>query len=129
MLYNVVLVFSVQQSESAVCIHISGFPGDAVVKNQSAMPETQEVCVGRSPREERQPFPVFLPGKSHGQRSLAGYSPWGHREPHMTERLSTTHNTVVCTLLTIQFYTINNVKKKTLAETLKDKECHYFSRH
>ena len=26
-----------------------------------------------------QPTPVFLPGKSHGQRSLAGYSPWGHR--------------------------------------------------
>ena len=26
-----------------------------------------------------QPTPVFLPGKSHGQRSLAGYSPWGHK--------------------------------------------------
>ena len=51
LLYNVVLVFAVQQSKSAVCIHISGFPGDAVVKNQSAMPETQEVCVGRSPGE------------------------------------------------------------------------------
>ena len=51
LLSNVVLVFAVQQSESAVCIHISGFPGDAVVKNQSAMPETQEVCVGRSPGE------------------------------------------------------------------------------
>ena len=24
-----------------------------------------------------QPIPVFLPGESHGQRSLAGYSPWG----------------------------------------------------
>ena len=28
--------------------------------------------------EEMQPTPVFLPGKSHGQRSLVGYSPWGH---------------------------------------------------
>ena len=28
-------------------------------------------------RRKRQPTPVFLPGKSHGQRSLAGYSPWG----------------------------------------------------
>ena len=27
-----------------------------------------------------QPIPVFLPGKSHGQRSLVGYSPWGHKE-------------------------------------------------
>ena len=33
---------------------------------------------GRSPGEgERQPTPVFLPGKFHGQRSLEGYSSWG----------------------------------------------------
>ena len=32
-----------------------------------------------------QPTPVFLPGKSHGRRSLAGYSPWGHKELDMTE--------------------------------------------
>ena len=30
-------------------------------------------------RRAGQPTPVFLPGESHGQRSLAGYSPWGHR--------------------------------------------------
>ena len=29
------------------------------------------------PQSKRQPAPVFLPGKSHGQRSLSGYSPWG----------------------------------------------------
>ena len=29
--------------------------------------------------------PVFLPGESHGQRSLAGYSPWGCKESDMTE--------------------------------------------
>jgi len=33
--------------------------------------------------------PVFLPGKSHGQRSLVGYSPQGHKESDMTERLNT----------------------------------------
>ena len=33
--------------------------------------------------------PPFLPGESHGQRILSGYSPWGHTELHMTERLST----------------------------------------
>ena len=33
---------------------------------------------------------VFLPGKSHGQRSLVGYSPWGHKEDK-TEQLSTSH--------------------------------------
>ena len=34
------------------------------------------------------PSPVFLPGKFHGQRSLAGYSPWGRRESDMTEQLT-----------------------------------------
>ena len=32
-----------------------------------------------------QPTPVFLPGESHGQRSLVGYIPWGHKELDMTE--------------------------------------------
>ena len=36
--------------------------------------------------------PVLLPGKFHGQWSLAGYSPWNHKESDMTERLRTEHN-------------------------------------
>ena len=39
-------------------------------------------------RRARQPTPVFLPGESHGQRSLAGRSPQGRRELDTTERLS-----------------------------------------
>ena len=35
------------------------------------------------------PTPVFLPGESHGQRSLVGHSPQGHKESDTTERLST----------------------------------------
>ena len=35
----------------------------------------------------KQAPPVFVPGKSHGQRSLAGYSPWGHKEPDMSLHL------------------------------------------
>ena len=43
---------------------------------------------GRCPqRRKKQPTPVFLPAKSHRQRSLVGYSPWGHKESDMTERL------------------------------------------
>ena len=43
---------------------------------------------GRFPwRRKWQPSPVSLPGKSHGQRSLVGYSPWGHKESDTTERL------------------------------------------
>ena len=46
---------------------------------------------GEDPLEKKtEPTPVFLPGKSHGQRSLAGYSPWGRKE---RMRLSThTHH-------------------------------------
>ena len=36
-------------------------------------------------RRKWQPTPVFLPGKSHGQRCLVGYSSWGHKESDMTE--------------------------------------------
>ena len=36
-------------------------------------------------RRKWQPTPVLLPGECHGQRSLAGYSPWGHEESDTTE--------------------------------------------
>ena len=36
-----------------------------------------------------QPTPVFLPGKSHGQRNLVGYSPWGHKDLDMTDHAHT----------------------------------------
>ena len=36
-------------------------------------------------RRKWHPTPIFLPGKSHGQRSLAGYGPCGHEELEMTE--------------------------------------------
>ena len=37
-------------------------------------------------RRKWQPTPVFLPGKSHGQRSLIGHSPWGRKESDTTKR-------------------------------------------
>ena len=43
--------------------------------------------VGKMPWKRKwQPAPVFLPGKSHGQRRLAGYSPWGWKESDTTEQ-------------------------------------------
>ena len=52
--------------------------------------------VGKIPcRRAWQPTPAFLPGKSHGQRSLAGYSPWGRKESNMTERLSTAQHIAI----------------------------------
>ena len=55
-----------------------GFPGGSVVKNPPAMQEMWvRPLMGKIPwRWKLQSTPVFLPGKSHGQRSLAGGSPW-----------------------------------------------------
>ena len=60
------------------------------VKNLSIMWETGfNSWVGKIPwRRDWLPTPVFLPGKPHGQRSLAGCSTWGHRESDSTERLT-----------------------------------------
>ena len=46
-------------------------------------------------RRQWHPTPVLLPGKSHGQRSLVGYSPWGHEESDMTEWLNS-HFSLSC---------------------------------
>ena len=53
-------------------------------------------------RRKWQPTPVFLPGESHGQRNLVGYSPWGRKESDMTEWLSHTHTLVITPRTTLQ---------------------------
>ena len=54
--------------------------------------------VGKIPwTRAQQPTPIFLPGESHGQRSLAGYSPWGHKESDTTWPLNS--NNIVSPLL------------------------------
>ena len=52
------------------------------VENPPAMQETWVLSLGcEDPcRRKWQPTPVFLPGEFHGQRSIAGYSPWGCKE-------------------------------------------------
>ena len=51
-----------------------------------------DLWVGKIPwRRAWQPTPVFLPGESHGQRSLAGYGPWGHKELDTTEATENSH--------------------------------------
>ena len=50
---------------------------------------------GSIPGLGRSLTPVFSPGESHGQRSLAGYSPWGHKKSDMTEQLSRAHSTTL----------------------------------
>ena len=50
-------------------------------------------------RSKWQPTPVFLPGKSFGQRSLAGYSPWGCKELSTTEWLTHCNDVVWASLI------------------------------
>ena len=73
-----------------ISVSLLGVPGGSGVKNLPAdaghagdsglIPE-----LGRFPTGGNGNIPVFLPKKSHGQKSLAGYSPWDCKEPDMTE--------------------------------------------
>ena len=47
-------------------------------------------------RRPWQPTPVLLPGKTHGWRSMVGYSPWGRKESDTTERLHSLVLEVIC---------------------------------
>ena len=68
-------------------IVLEAFLGARMVQNLGSIPRS-----GRSPREGNGlPTPVSLPEKSHGQRSLVGYSPWGCKELDTTERRTLTH--------------------------------------
>ena len=74
---------------------LGGFPGGTSGKEpiyQRRRHKTHKFnpWFGKIPwRRAWQPTPVLLPGESHGQRSLAGYSPWVHKESGTTEGLST----------------------------------------
>ena len=82
---------------SAFYQHLLGFPSGLVIKNLSVNARRHRRCkfypwVRKIPwRRKWQPMPVFLPGKSHGQRSMAGNNLWCHRESDMTEQLTHTY--------------------------------------
>ena len=68
-----------------------GFPGGSEVKASASNVGDPGSIPGKIPwRRKWQSTPVFLPGESHGRRSLVGYSPWGGKESDMTERLHLT---------------------------------------
>ena len=97
-----------------------GFPGGSRCKQSSCLrrrcrfdPWGEKIPW----RRKRKPVPVFLPGKSHGQKSLAGYSPWGCKILDVTEQLST-HAYVIDVSLSIH-PSMNNMKRQK-DMTLKD---------
>ena len=65
-----------------------------MVKRLPTMRETRVRSLGREDLLEKEMVttPVFLPGKSHGQRSLVGYCPWGRKESDTTEPLHHHHH-------------------------------------
>jgi len=82
-----------QNTWVALCLLLCSRPFS---KNTSWSPPHSFQCLPSSDylhgwRRAWHPTPVSLPRESHGQRSLAGYSPWGCKEVDTTERLSTAH--------------------------------------
>ena len=71
----------------------TGLPSSSAGKESACNARDQsDPWVGKIPwRRERLPAPVLLPGEVHGQRSLVGSSPWGHKELDVTEQLSLFH--------------------------------------
>ena len=80
-----------------IITYARGFPGGSAVKSLPA----NAGGAGLIPtlgirkilwRKKWQLLPVFLLGKSHGQRTLAGYSPWGREKSDMTQKLNDNNN-------------------------------------
>ena len=67
-----------------IYFEVTGFSGGSAVKNSPIMQELHETLVQllsqEDPLEEDMAAQSRLPGESRGQKSLVGYSPWGHRE-------------------------------------------------
>ena len=81
--------------EHTICV---GFPGgsgskesacnmrEGLIPGSRRSPGPEDPRVQKIPwRRVWQPTTVFLPGESHGQKSLVGYSPWGGKESDTTE--------------------------------------------
>ena len=93
--YSVSMAFTSVQKRIFCCpIPLLGFPSGSDGKEFACQCRRPgfDPQVGKIPwRREWQPTPVFLPGEFHGQRTLEGYNPWGHKESDTTEQPTHTH--------------------------------------
>ena len=69
------------------------------------------------------PTPVFLPGKFHGQRSLAGYSPWCHKEQDRTEHACRRRR------MRINYVSIKLERKKNYSYETQHPGCFSYQKH
>ena len=72
-------------------LYMRGFPGGSDGKESACNAGDPDSIPGLE-----QLTPVFLPGETHGQKSLANYSPWGHKMPNTAEWLTHTHTHTLC---------------------------------
>ena len=94
--------------------HLLGFPGGVSDKESTCQCKRckrlgLEPRIGKLPgRRARQPTPIFLPGESHGHRSLVSYSPWGRRARRGWSDLACSHSPSIIpdTLLTSLLFTV-----------------------
>ena len=82
------------------------FPSGSVVNSRPAKGVywvSQVQFLGREDAQDKgmKPTPVFLPGKSHGQRNLAGYSPWGPKE---SDKIYQQNSSSSNNLVRVQYY-------------------------
>ena len=81
-----------------VALMVKNLPANAGdVRDASSIPGSRKIPW----RRKWQPTPVCLPGESHGQRSLVGYSPWGGKESDMTEHASTSLKAISPNVVTL----------------------------
>ena len=100
----------------SVAMIILGFPGGLVVKNPAYnvgdAGDVGPVCVQKIPwRRKWQPSPILFPGEAHGQRSLAGFRPQGHKESDTTGHARDYHpHYRPVTTLNVFFCLVNSMK-------------------
>ena len=83
LIINFIPAFTVSRASQVVPV-VKNLPANAGdVRDVGSIPGW-----GRFPGGGWQPTPIFLPGESHGQRSLVGHSPQGGKESDTTEQLS-----------------------------------------
>ena len=66
--------------------------------------------------------PILLAEKSHGQKSLVDYSPWGHKESNTTKRLTHSHE---CT----HTHTYRHITQGNIIQSLKGRKSYYMQQH
>ena len=86
-----------------------GFPGSSDVKDSRCNPWVLKIPWKR----EWLPTPIFLPGESYGERSLVGYSPWGHKESETAKQLTLSFSTFSVSFINIfnSFSSLHEVNK------------------